>query len=227
MPLDTARIQALCFDVDGTLNDTDDLYAHRFTSWLRPLRWLFPRQDTLAFARHLVMFTETPAQFFFGLPDRLGFDDRINALGDWLHQRSVARRNASFSILPGIQEMLQALQPHYPLSVVTARGQRTTLRFLEEYNLHQHFTSVASGQTCRHTKPFPDPVLWAARQMSVPPQNCLMIGDTVVDILAGKAAGAQTVGVLCGFGTQTELLRAGADLVLPSTAMIVEALGKN
>ena len=38
-----------------------------------------------------------------------------------------------------------------------------------------------------------------------------MVGDTVVDIQAGKAAGAQTVGVLCGFGTQRELERAGAD----------------
>ena len=41
-----------------------------------------------------------------------------------------------------------------------------------------------------------------------------MIGDTTVDILAGKRAGAQTVGVLCGFGTQRELVKAGADVVL-------------
>jgi phosphoglycolate phosphatase-like HAD superfamily hydrolase len=41
-----------------------------------------------------------------------------------------------------------------------------------------------------------------------------MIGDTTVDILAGKAAGAQTVGVLCGFGEEAELRRAGADLIV-------------
>ncbi|MPN00756.1 Phosphoglycolate phosphatase [bioreactor metagenome] len=50
--------------------------------------------------------------------------------------------------------------------------------------------------------------------MQVPAQNCLMIGDTTVDILAGKAAGAQTVGVLCGFGEEGELRRAGADLIV-------------
>jgi phosphoglycolate phosphatase-like HAD superfamily hydrolase len=41
-----------------------------------------------------------------------------------------------------------------------------------------------------------------------------MIGDTTVDVLAGKRAGAQTVGLLCGFGTEGELRRAGADIIL-------------
>ena len=58
--------------------------------------------------------------------------------------------------------------------------------------------------------------------MSVSADHCLMIGDTTVDIRAGKAAGAQTVGVLCGFGTERELRRAGADLILQSTADLME-----
>ena len=45
-----------------------------------------------------------------------------------------------------------------------------------------------------------------------------------VDIRAGRAAGSQTVGVLCGFGQQSELVRAGADLILPTTAMIANVL---
>jgi phosphoglycolate phosphatase-like HAD superfamily hydrolase len=44
-----------------------------------------------------------------------------------------------------------------------------------------------------------------------------MIGDTVADILAGKNAGAQTVGVLCGFGKEKELRQAGADLIIKRT----------
>ena len=56
--------------------------------------------------------------------------------------------------------------------------------------------------------------MWAAQQMQVKPEECLMVGDTTVDIRAGKSAGAQTVGVLCGFGTERELRRAGADLNL-------------
>lgn len=45
-----------------------------------------------------------------------------------------------------------------------------------------------------------------------------MIGDTTVDMRAGKAAGAQTLGVLCGFGEEDELKQLGADLIVKSTS---------
>jgi phosphoglycolate phosphatase len=45
-----------------------------------------------------------------------------------------------------------------------------------------------------------------------------MIGDTTVDMRAGKAAGAQTLGVLCGFGEEPELRQLGADFILKSTS---------
>jgi len=51
-----------------------------------------------------------------------------------------------------------------------------------------------------------------------------MIGDTTVDVRAAKSAGAQTVGVLCGFGNEGELRRIGADLILPSTADVEKVL---
>jgi len=66
--------------------------------------------------------------------------------------------------------------------------------------------------------------------MRVAPENCLMIGDTTVDIRAGKSAGAQTIGVLSGFGERSELVRAGADLILPDVnhlpALFAEDLAK-
>jgi len=60
--------------------------------------------------------------------------------------------------------------------------------------------------------------------MGVAPQACVMVGDTTVDIRAGVSAGAQTVGVLCGFGRRYELERAGANLILESTAELTEVL---
>ncbi len=60
--------------------------------------------------------------------------------------------------------------------------------------------------------------------MGVQPDECLMIGDTTVDIRAAKAAGAQSIGVLCGFGQEEELQRAGDDLILESTALLADIL---
>jgi N-acetyl-D-muramate 6-phosphate phosphatase len=53
--------------------------------------------------------------------------------------------------------------------------------------------------------------------MGLEPAQCVMIGDTIVDVRAGKSAGAQTIAVLCGFGSQQELERAGADLIVAMT----------
>ena len=104
------------------------------------------------------------------------------------------------------------------MAVVSARGEGSTLSFLNLYDLEHYFEIIVTGQTCTRSKPFPDPILFAASRMGIPPQKCLMIGDTAVDIRAGRTAGAQTVGVLCGFGNEIELLRAGADIILPSPA---------
>ncbi|MFN3309177.1 MAG: HAD family hydrolase, partial [Anaerolineales bacterium] len=72
----------------------------------------------------------------------------------------------------------------------------------------------ASAETTLHTKPYPDPINWVAEQLRVSPSECLMVGDTTVDIQAGRNAGAQTVGVLSGFGGEKELRAAGADEVI-------------
>jgi HAD superfamily hydrolase (TIGR01509 family) len=121
-------------------------------------------------------------------------------------------------LIDGVERMLKQLYPIYPLTIVTARGQRSTLDFLDHFGLSHYFRVIVTAQTCRHTKPYPDPLFFVAEQLGVSPADCLMVGDTTVDIRAGKAAGAQTIGVLCGFGEPDELSKLGADMLLPSTA---------
>lgn len=227
MTLDLTRIKALCFDVDGTLSDTDDQYVARFAGGLKWLRLVLPGRDPYPLARWLVMRMEGPGNFAIGIPDRLGLDDELHRLGEWLQQRGIGGRAHHFEIIPGVEAALQALHPRYPMTVVTARGPRGTLAFLEQFNLHPFFRGVASSQTTPRTKPHPDPIFWSAEQMGVRPEECLMIGDTTVDIRAGRAAGAQTVGVLSGFGEEAELRHAGADVLLPSVADLPALLDPN
>ena len=224
MPLDIPRIQALCFDVDGTLSDTDDQFVLRLARWLHPGRFIFRRRDPLPFARRVIMAIESPGTFIYGLPDRLGLDHKLAGLGDFVYWLGLGKTDHPFLIIQGIREMLAFLAGRYPLAVVSARGERSTLAFLKQFELLPFFQCVATAQTCRFTKPYPDPILWAAGQMGVSPSSCLMVGDTSVDIRAGKAAGAQTAGVLCGFGQEAELRRMGADLILPTTPLLVDAL---
>jgi phosphoglycolate phosphatase-like HAD superfamily hydrolase len=224
MAIDISRIRALCFDVDGTLIDTDNLAVHKLARLLRPVKFLFPHKNPHPFARRLVMFTETPGNMFFGLADRLRINRLLVHLGNFTYRLGLHGKPASSVLVPGVRRMLGLVGPRYPLSIITARNERTVRQFLENHDLTGSFKCVAHAMTCRHTKPFPDPVLWVAAQMGVSPEQCLVIGDTTLDICSGKSAGAQTVGVLCGFGEEDELRRAGADLILPSTANLAEVL---
>ena len=218
MPLDVPRIQAVLFDVDGTLSDTDDQWASRMERILRPMRFILPSMSNRQFARRLIMALETPSNSVYTLLDRLNLDASAFRVLQWVSRVSRPKTPQRFWIIPGVIEMLEILRTRYPLGVVSARDETSTLRFLDQFQFASCFSAVATSQTCRYTKPFPDPVLWTARQLGIAPEHCLMVGDTTVDIRAGRSAGTQTVGVLCGFGTQDELRRAGVDEIIPSTA---------
>ena len=217
--LDLSRVRGLLFDVDGTLSDTDDHWVERFTRFLAPLAGLFADHDPRRFARWLVMSVETPANFFYSLADRLGIDKPLFNFFNRLFQRSRSRHlpQDRFWIIPGIQEMLADLHRKYPLAVVSARDEKATLAFLDLFGLTAYFDAVVTAHTCEHTKPFPEPVIFAAAALGLAPEDCLMVGDTIVDVKAGRLAGAQTVAVLCGFGQRAELEKAGADVILENT----------
>ena len=223
MPLHVSRIRAICFDVDGTLSDTDDVMVAQLAELLFPFHFLFPEKDVIHVARGIVMETEAPANFLIGIPDLIGLDKEIFALKDWLVRQSKMKAKP-FQIIPGTKEMLEELSKHYPLAIVSARDTSSTMVFLNQFDLVTYFECIATDQTCEHTKPFPDPILWAAKEMDVTPDACLMVGDTTIDIRAGKAAGAQTVGVLCGFGEENELRQQGADMILTTTSELIQVL---
>lgn len=218
MSIEISRIKALCFDVDGTLSDTDDLYTEKVLHFLP--HFLKNREYI---ARRFVMWMEAPGNALLGFADRIGLDDEMVAVINWLslHRKQPSKK---FLLVPGVDELLKQLHGRYPMAVVSARDEHGTMRFLEQFDLVKYFDVIITGLSAEHTKPYPDPVLLAAKRMSVSPENCLMIGDTTVDIRAGKSARAQTVGVLCGFGEEPELRRMGANEILEDTPKLLGLL---
>lgn len=225
MALDLARIRGLCFDIDGTLSDTDDQLICRIAHRLRFFRGLMFGRTPEYIARRIVMGIESPGNFLLGIPDRLGVDDHLAYALSYVNRLGVhGRRRDTFWLIPGVDVALLALSAHFPMTVVSVRDESSTMDFLEQFGLAGLFCGIAIAQTCVHTKPYPDPILWAAEKMGISPSQCLMIGDTTIDMRAGRAAGAQTVGVLCGFGEEPELRRMKPDLILPSTALLPQVL---
>src|SRR5512138_1603518 len=220
MPLDLTRIRALCFDIDGTLSDSDDLYTKLYTGWLSRIPFL---RGPEVLARRLVMWLESPGNAILSLSDAVGLDGLTIPLIDWVYRHLPRKRN-EYLVMAGVADMLPRLKQRYPMAVISARDQRNTMGFLDNCGLTPYFDVIVTALSAQHTKPYPDPILLAAKMMGVRTDECLMIGDTTVDVRAAKAAGAQVVAVLCGFGEEGELRRVGTDLILPTTADLEQML---
>jgi HAD superfamily hydrolase (TIGR01549 family) len=224
MAIDTRRVKLVCFDVDGTISDTDDIMVNKLYRWISFITSLYPSLDTYNLARRVIMGIETPANLVFSIPDRLGIDDEIAWIIDRFYKLGIGKRKPPFWMINGVLPMLDKLAGLYPMSIISARDHRGTMAFLDYFDLTPRFQTIITAQTCSHTKPYPDPILHAAAQAGVGPEECLMIGDTTVDILSAKKAGAQSIGVLCGFGNEAELRKAGADLILQHTSLVGDLL---
>jgi HAD superfamily hydrolase (TIGR01509 family) len=225
--IDPSRIRAICFDIDGTLADTDDqavLFAGRMLTY--PLRLLAPHHDAAVLARRLVMVVEGPINFAIDLADRLMLDEVVRPALEMFDRWRRGGSGTAPALIPGVEPLVQALSQRYALAIVTTRGDERTRRFLRDSRLERFFQAVITARSTRRTKPHAEPVLRAAAVLGVPVEACLIVGDTTVDIRSGRAAGAQTVGVLCGFGERQELERAGADSILTTTADLASLLSQ-
>lgn len=214
------KVKAILFDIDGTLSDTDDQMVVKVERCLKPVLFFLSTESQHKLARWLVMSAESPGNFIYNLADRFDLDSLFIKL---LNQRSRKKKHTikKFWIIPGTEEMLKYLAQKIPLGVVSARDEASSLAFINQFKLGHYFQTIVTSQTCRRTKPFPDPLLCAAGQLGVEPEYCLMVGDTTVDMRAAKLAGMQALGVLCGFGTLRELVRAGATQIINSPAEVL------
>ncbi len=207
MGLDRSRVRVVLFDIDGTLRDTDDELVDRLANRISALVGHGRAHDVV---RRTVMKVENPMQHLLSQMDRFNLDGPLHHLAD----RFSGGSDHATRLTPGAAEIVEALSPDYRLGVVSAGPAGTVASFLAEHHLDDAMDIVVTGRTCTRTKPHPMPINHAARVLAHNPWDVLMVGDTTVDIVAGHAAGAQTVGVLTGFGEREELEHAGADLIV-------------
>jgi phosphoglycolate phosphatase len=222
---DPTRVEALLFDLDGTLADSDDEFIVRAARWLEPWAPRMGLRDGQRWIRGALQRLEGPKNNVYAWMDWLHLDEILAPLTEGWHRRRGGRPGSKNLLVPGILEILAQLGERYPMAIVTARGHRNALNYLENNGLKSHFSVVATARTQRRSKPHPAPVQWASSELGLAPSACAMIGDTTLDILSGKRAGAQTVGVLSGFGLKDDLERCGADVILSSCVELPELLG--
>jgi phosphoglycolate phosphatase len=213
--------KAVLFDLDGTLVETDDIVVEQLAKTLRPI--FSARAEHVA--RWLLMKSETPGNVIVTGLDLLGLDEALMSLTDRLRRRRGVYPANEFCLVSGVEPMIQAMAGNYKIGIVTTRSCYHVERFLEKFPAIADCIQVSIGlQDSRRLKPHPRPVLLASERLDVSPVDCLMVGDTTVDMKSARRAGAWAAGVLCGFGQREELVRAGAHVILDSTADLATLL---
>ena len=146
MGIDAARVQAVLFDIDGTLRDTDDEIVDRAS---RALGRVVGEQRARRWARVAVMGLENPMQHLLSQADRFDLDGAVNRVA----ARLGAGGHGGTRLTPGAARTVTSLAVRYRLGVVSAGPAILVDRFLAEHSLRSAVHVVVTGQTCRRTKP--------------------------------------------------------------------------
>ena len=195
-------MSTVLFDLDGTLVDTAPDLGHALNLQLKrhgksPLAYEAIRPFASHGSRGLVGlgFGITPQDNNF-----IEMRDEYLSIYDTVYTRSPV-------LLPGIADLLQAIEKKgLKWGIVTNKPRRFTVGLIESMglNLQNRAACIVCGDDAPQPKPSPATLLMACSQIGVKPENCVYVGDAERDVIAGKAAGMQTVVALFGYIDATD-----------------------
>jgi N-acetyl-D-muramate 6-phosphate phosphatase len=182
--LSRSSLRAVLFDLDGTLLDTAPdlirvLNQVRIEQGREPLPWTLARAQVSHGSSGLI---------------RLGFPDLSGELQEQLRLRLLELYSAQLAVgtrlFDGCQAVLDQLAARgMAWGIVTNKPGFLTTPLLATLGLDRLAGCVVSGDTLPERKPHPAPLLLAASQLSLPPGQCLYVGDAERDVQASRAAG--------------------------------------
>ena len=219
------KFEAILFDCDGVLVDSEPITNGVLCSMLNEAGWAISAQDCMEiFIGKTVRSEAARIQAHTGKP-------LTDAWMAAFYKRRNVRLEAELQAIDGALDAVAAVHARLGGRIACASGaDRYKVEMqLQKVGLAPYFAGrVFSGHEMPATKPAPDVYLAAAAALGVPPQRCLVVEDTVTGVTAGVAAGATVVG-LCpspvGHGSPEALRTAGAVQVLAHLRELPALLG--
>jgi phosphoglycolate phosphatase-like HAD superfamily hydrolase len=201
------KVKGILFDLDGTIVDSRQAYLESARAAFESAGQKPPEtRDSL----------EIPRRLEQGLPinDIVRFD--MQRFLDVYLKTYYNVTRTKMQLVPNVKGAIQLLSRKAKLALITMRfvPKTAVIEELEQFGLTKYFTFVVTAlDTCR-PKPSPEALIKAVKALDVNICDCVIVGDSVTDMKAGKAAGAMTVAVLSGLFSREELCRETPDLIL-------------
>jgi phosphoglycolate phosphatase len=200
------------FDLDGTLIDSrrDIVEAANHALGRHGFEALPPRE--------IETYVGDGARLLLSRAARVSEDDQrlpelLSAFLDYYTRHPLDHT----TLMPGASAALRALS-EFPLAICTNKPRVTSERVLDGLGLAPLFQVLAAGDDLPQRKPDPAPIFHIAGALGLAPEELVVVGDGAQDVLAGKRAGARTVGLEGGIQPIERLLAAAPDVLLPSLA---------
>ena len=192
----------ILFDLDGTLIDSTDAIVSTFYHTFKELEFNFDGCDKDI--KDLIGYPLDIMYKDLGVPEEKVWDF-VNAYKD--RYRIVSKGQTT--LLENAYEAVVEASKIGRVSVVTTKTRMYTMPLLEHFNIAQFFEIVTGRENVQNPKPHPEPILITLEQMNYDKNlhDVWMIGDTKLDLIAANEANINSIGVLCGYGEESELLK--------------------
>lgn len=156
-----------------------------------------------------------------GEPDETLFERAYPIFLD-LYAENTSKRS---QLYPGVAEGVAYLkEAGYKLGCVTNKAEQFTVPLLKDLGVSDYFEIIISGDTLPKKKPDPLPLLHAAEFFGVEPARALMLGDSVSDVKAARAAGFQIICMSYGYNHGVDIREANPDVVIDSMVELRDIL---
>src|SRR5262245_28927576 len=181
-------VEAVIFDMDGLLLDTESVYRAAMVASALAMGYDFPDD----FCQSMVGTAE--AEIHHMLQQRFGADFPIAGLFKACELEMGRRLDAGVPVKPGAAELVDELAARkLPMAVATSTARRIAEHHLKRAGLLDHFAAVCTREDVARGKPHPDLFLAAARKLGVRPERCIVLEDSYPGVRAAHASGAMTI----------------------------------
>ena len=215
------KVKAVLFDLDGTLIDSVDAYLGIVNTVFGRLGLALPEREEVL---KVMQYMKNPWESLVphDRDDREQIIEECRKIDKEVLQQVFGRQ---LKLIDGSLGVLKNLKSRgFPVGIVTASWGTFGVGFLKRHGLSEYIDVIITHREVPVKKPAPDGILECLRQLGCQPAEAVYVGDSPVDVMAGKAAGTFTVGVLTGTSKREILADLGPDMVVNDVGELAEVI---